>query len=372
MKKIISFMLVVLLSGSLLSGCGAKTSNDEPQTKGQKTTDITADNNNSEVEKSEADKAEPLDLTGLWVQEDHGDSYMVATIQDDGKMGVFYIIEGDDEPWTYWVGTYEKPKEHTEEYSWTSESTYGGNGLLASDADSKEFSYKNEKISYEVTIDGEKNNISLIRGEWDTSKIPDSAFHSVNASNEDVSKLELKDSGWYIENGEWLYYYVSIYNPNEDIAVELPSFRITARDANGTLLGTEDQTISIVYPKQTFVYGFQAFSVDEEPSDVEFEILDSEEYNLKRITSDEEFKPLEVVNTAVRSESIVGEIKNSNNNDIDSGIVVGICKDADGKVVKVVTEFVDNIKAGTTTPFSISEKIESEVETIDYYANTWN
>lgn len=33
---------------------------------------------------------------------------MTATIRDDGKIGTFFVIDGDDTPWTYWVSQYEK------------------------------------------------------------------------------------------------------------------------------------------------------------------------------------------------------------------------------------------------------------------------
>ena len=96
---------------------------------------------------------EPLDLTGLWVQENADKSYMVADIKDD-SIGVFFILEGDDTPWTYWVGTYTAPTDDKNTYDWTSESTYGGNGMLASSEDEKDFSYENGKLQCKVSIQG--------------------------------------------------------------------------------------------------------------------------------------------------------------------------------------------------------------------------
>ena len=49
--------------------------------------------------------------------------------------------------------------------------------------------------------------------------------------------LEVKESG-FVMHGDYLYCAVILYNPNENYCVEFPTFRITARDADGLLLGT--------------------------------------------------------------------------------------------------------------------------------------
>ena len=65
---------------------------------------------------------------------------------------------------------------------------------MASGDESKEFTYEDGKLSYPITIAGESGTISLIRGEWDTSNIPESAFGSVNSATTDVKDIEIKDS----------------------------------------------------------------------------------------------------------------------------------------------------------------------------------
>ena len=317
-------------------------------------------------------KVEPLDLTGLWLKDgkSESESHMVATIRDDGKIGVFFILEDDPEPWTYWVGTYVEPTDDIKEYSWTSESTYSGNGLLASTDDTKEFTYKEDKISYQVTMEGESRTIELIRGDWDTSAIPDSAFSSVDSSTSDVKEIEIKDSAWYIDGG-CLKYYIVLHNPNEKIAVELPSFRITARDADGSVIDTEDQTLSVIYPEQDFYYVFQAFSVDSKPEKVDFEILPTEDYNLKDASTLNEFKQLEVINTSEKKDKFVGEVKNPNDNSYDMAVVLVVGKDSDGNVVYVNSTFINDIEAGATVPFSISNYSDIDISIVEYYANQW-
>ena len=373
MKKKLSILLVITMVILTIVGCGGGASTDTTSTTSANA-DAKAESNGTATETATEkveEKVEPLDLTGLWIQNNGKESYMTGIIKEDGSMGLFFILEGDDTPWTYWIGTYDAPTDDKDEYSWTSTNTYGGNGLLASSADTKDFKYKDGKITYEVSMQGETMDVELIRGEWDTSNIPSSAFTSVKVDTADVKPLELKDSGWFVKSGEWLYYYVDIYNPNEDIAVEYPSFRITARDSSNVLLGTEDQTLSIIYPGHHFIYGSQAFSVDEIPDKVEFEMLDPEDYNLKSASGLGEYKNLEVVNTGLRSEKFVGEINNPNDQDYDTVAVVVICKDASGNVVNIENTFVDDVKGGTTTPFDISTYSKDEFDTMEFYANQW-
>lgn len=376
-RTAVTMGMIAILTALALAGCGSKKSETDEKDSMIETIPVEETAAAPESEESvdsaglETEAiAEPDDLNGLWIQENAEATYMAATITE-GKIGVFFILEDDDTPWTYWVGTYEAPKTADEPYSWISENTYGGNGLMASSADSKEFTYENGKLTYEVSIQGQTGEVTLVRGDWDTSKIPDSAFGSVNASTEAVLPLEITDSGWFLKSGKWLYYYVKLYNPNEDIVVELPSFRITARDANGVLLGTDDQVLSVIYPQQEFVYGFQAFAVDEMPETVEFQPLEPKEYNLKRTSAAEPYEQLEVVNTGVRSDKLVGEVVNHNDYSIDMAAVVVIGRDSAGNISEIQGTFIDQLAPGASTPFEL--RIDSNAEIADYevYANQW-
>lgn len=315
----------------------------------------------------------PLELTGLWVQDNHAETYLAAKITQD-TIGVFFIMEGDDLPWTYWVGTFTAPSAATDTYQWESKNTYSGNGLLASNAEKKQFSYSKGKISFEVTMMGETATVFLERGEWDVSNIPvDLEKVASSQPTAEFKPLEILDSGYLLKNNEWLYYYVDLYNPNNDYAVEFPSIRITARDADNILLGTENQTLSIIYPNQHFIYGSQAFSVDAVPETVTFEAIEPDDYNIKNAATLEPYQPLEVVNTALRSDKIVGEIQNNNAQDYDMACIVALLKNSSGDLVGIESTFVNNVKANGTTPFDISLFLNGNmaIDNYDIFANLW-
>ena len=161
-----------------------------------------------------------------------------------------------------------------------------------------------------------------------------------NATNRKDSALphEVKEFA-YALNGEYLYYAVVIHNPNADYAIDYPSFRITARDGDGILLGTEEQTLSIIYPEQDFCYAFQAFHVDETPTTVDIEIVSPKEENIRELGTlrRPDYTPMAVVNTAMRNgvvgKQIVGEVQNDNNYDYDTVVVTVFFKDADDNLI---------------------------------------
>lgn len=191
-----------------------------------------------------------------------------------------------------------------------------------------------------------------------------------NQNSEKIQQLEIKDSGWTVVDDEWLYYYVDLYNPNDNSSIEYPSFRISAKDASGTILGTDDQTCSIIYPKQDFVYGSQAFRVDGIPDTVEFSALPVEDYNVKKSSTDK-YKPLEAVNTAVRSDKIVGEIKNDNNDTFDDAVVVMLLKDGSENIVGIDNTYVEKVAANSTTPFDMDIPEDVNYASFEIYVNQW-
>ena len=146
---------------------------------------------------------------------------------------------------------------------------------------------------------------------------------------------------------------------------------MTARDSDNIVMGTEEQTLSIIYPGQDFYYGFLAFSVDGIPNTVDFEIISPEDYKLKNVSAMNEYKQLEVVNTAVREKKFVGEISNPNSYDIDSAIIVVICKDNNGNVVYIDSTFLNGIDSGKTVPFSMSFFKDVDTTNVEFYANQW-
>jgi len=148
MKKRVLALMFVLAVGTMLTACGeSKQSNNEK--------------NNTKTETVEK-KKEPTDLTGTWKSEDNDGSYQEAVISD-GYIEINWVSDGGNTKSLYWAGSYTAPSEYVEEYSWTStnDQEKTSSALLASSDETKEFSYKDGKISYEVSALGSTTTMFL-------------------------------------------------------------------------------------------------------------------------------------------------------------------------------------------------------------------
>ena len=142
-KKLLSIMLVAVVAIGL-TACGSSGSSED-----------TASN-------------EPLDLTGTWTQTNRNseDMYQEATISKDA-MEIYWVSNNGDTKDLYWAGTFTAPTEATDEYSWTSENDTEKTemALLASTGATKEFTYKDGEITYEVSAMGSTTTVRLEKQE---------------------------------------------------------------------------------------------------------------------------------------------------------------------------------------------------------------
>lgn len=122
--------------------------------------------NSSSSQSTEAAPEEPTDLTGTWKSEENEGSWMEATIADD-TIEINWVSDDGNTRSIYWVGTYEAPTEAVKEYNWTSErdKEKTDTALLASTDDTKDFTYKDDVISYEVSAMGTTTTMELTKDE---------------------------------------------------------------------------------------------------------------------------------------------------------------------------------------------------------------
>ena len=185
-------------------------------------------------------------------------------------------------------------------------------------------------------------------------------------------KPDIIEYEYCVDNG-FLFYYVKLYNPSSKNILEFPTVRVSARDADGVLLGNQEMVFHRLYPGQEANYSDQSFSVDEEPATVTVEALTAQDYQIMPLTkaAHKEYIPLEVTGVAIRNDNIVGEIINNNDYDITSARVSLIIRDSSGKMVGAEMAFVDNVPSKGRTPFSaFAWGLESNV-TVEAYAEDW-
>ena len=157
-KKLMSLGLTMAMAISLAACGGSGDSNNS--------SDAAPAEKTSAPEATTA--AQPTDLTGTWQSEDNDGSYQEAIITDD-TIEINWVSDGTES--IYWIGTYTAPTEAVDEYSWTSErdKEKTDSALLASTDDTKDFTYKNDTISYEASALGTTTTMELKKVSDDTA-----------------------------------------------------------------------------------------------------------------------------------------------------------------------------------------------------------
>lgn len=185
--------------------------------------------------------------------------------------------------------------------------------------------------------------------------------------------LELKEYG-YVVSGKYLHFAFTLHNPNKLYAVEFPTVRITARDAEGLVIGTEKKVLSMIYPEQDFSYGGLCFDVDEQPTTVEMEVVVPDDYNIFKVDELDHptYTTLEILGVNKRERSILGEVSNPNDYDIDQAIVTVIFRDENGKILAGDSTFVEKISSGSSVPFELKSHTDFVTDNFEVYANNWS
>lgn len=124
---------------------------------------LTACSGNKESSEKE-NSQKPLDLSGEWIQTNSNseDAWQEATITED-VIEINWISDNGDTKSLYWSGSFIAPTEATESYSWTSknDTSKTENALLASTAETKDFTYEDGILSYEASALGSTTVVKL-------------------------------------------------------------------------------------------------------------------------------------------------------------------------------------------------------------------
>ena len=200
---------------------------------------------------------------------------------------------------------------------------------------------------------------------------------STEQASSEPKELKLVDSGYSYIDG-YIYYSVVVENPNENLIANLPTVRITARDANGNVLGTSDAGFMSIYPNQTAANAFLGFECSTTPSTVDFELIPQDSWANEDGSLYPGLKELSVTGINASTDPLVGwpsfsgEIVNSNEFDISSAAVTVVFKDSNGKNIGGYSTYVDNVLANSNTPFTLDVITNGfQYSSYDIYATPW-
>ncbi|WP_022869545.1 hypothetical protein [Yaniella halotolerans] len=156
MKKTLT--LITVAATCMLVGCGS--------------TDSESSTGSAPAEEA----TQPPELTGAWTQtnSESESDFMVAEITDD-TISVDWELDSAEIPPAlddngdgsmtaiYWVGSFTAPDDASDPYSWSSQrdAEATDTALLASTADSKDFTYEDGVLHFTVSIQGESSTVEM-------------------------------------------------------------------------------------------------------------------------------------------------------------------------------------------------------------------
>lgn len=198
------------------------------------------------------------------------------------------------------------------------------------------------------------------------------------AEEETPEPLEIVESGYIVDgDGPYVLYGLTIKNPNEATGADYPSFRITMRDKNGDVVGTDEQTLNRIYPDGAVAWGGLSDPNGQKPAKVEFEIIDPGD-NWK---SADTFEPADFEDFTIDrlkankddwSTYFTGELVNPNATAFDQVAITILLRDASGKIVTGYSGFADKVGANSKVPFEVSSMGEvPKYKKIEAYAQPW-
>jgi hypothetical protein len=176
------------------------------------------------------------------------------------------------------------------------------------------------------------------------------------------SPLELVETGYTIDpssyGGPYIHYGYILKNPNTNTGAIRVPIRITARDANDAVIGTQTDYIDMVMPGETSAWGWQLSSNGKQPAKVDFEVIDpGNNWRDASLMSPVGFKPFQVIglqaNSSLPNFKITGEISNPNNTPFAMVGIAVIIRDSNRKLLTVFTSFVQSLSANGRAPFEV-------------------
>lgn len=193
----------------------------------------------------------------------------------------------------------------------------------------------------------------------------------------DENPLEIVESGWSVDSGGYVNYAFALRNNSADLTVEYPTVTITGRSADDSIIFSQDQVLSVIYPGQTIWWASPAGN-GTAPDSVEFAAAEPDDYNVSVATGDAStysISNLSVVDDGYGSESFTGEVTLEHEGDeefsMGSVAILVVMRDGAGRVVYGGQTFVNNPSPGASRSFEVSCFDLPDYASYEVYALAW-
>lgn len=340
-------VLLALVFAGALAACGSA---DSPE--GSATSAAAAANDAAEAPEPAEDKAEVPDLTGVWHSTEDSTFVQRATIAGTAMTIDWVPQDGTPDSRLYWAGSFEASKAEGA-HTWTSTNDHSRTGaeLLASSEDTKDFTYEDGKISYEVSALGESGTVTL---EQTSTDIPADAVTSAEADG----GIEVLESG-IATDGD--YAYVSAMVKHEGLTGEFATVLFNVYDDQDNLIVTQEQVEELGTEGTTFPMGTQVeIPSGSTPARVDATVSVSE-YG----SSSEARVVVAPIESSADNPQFL--IKNTTDEDWEDPRIQILCRDDAGDIAGGGSAFPTTIPAGGEFMLSDVHLITSDAATCEAY-----
>ncbi|WP_432519768.1 hypothetical protein [Kineococcus sp. SYSU DK006] len=174
--------------------------------------------------------------------------------------------------------------------------------------------------------------------------------------------------------GVFLHWAALLNNPNTSHYGAFPVITVTARDAGGQVLATQQQTLNALPPGADIAWA-GLLQAPEQPTAVEVTYAAVDWYPTKTTAAD--YPPFTASGVQrsgdAYSRQVVGELINPYPAAVGSMAITALYRDGDGRLLTGATGYVDALPAAGTLPFSVMDitGLAQQPAGIEVHAMPW-
>lgn len=188
-------------------------------------------------------------------------------------------------------------------------------------------------------------------------------------------ELTLVESGYSTGSSGYIHYAVCLENTNESKAAEFPVVTVVGKDANGSIVFSDDWTLGEVLPGEKAYYASQAGN-GTAPETVEFSVTTDSKKWKNADAYPEGIYSIDSTNYVEGTygmSSFTGQITlTQGNEDFAKPMVVVVLRDGNGAIVGGCNTYLSSdLVKDTPATFELKAYDMPEFSTFEIYANPW-
>lgn len=187
--------------------------------------------------------------------------------------------------------------------------------------------------------------------------------------------LEVVETGFYFDSYGTAHFASIVSNPNSTWAAENIQVTVAARDADGNVLDTLNDFITLMFPDgQTAICGDMAAPEGTSALDVSLSV-NSNDWTKQDITQKDFYDQLPITNINESTDewgqtTVAGEVANNTDGTFSGTRIQVVFRNADGGIVGGAYTYVNgDLTAGSTAPFSTLSQEVPEHASVEAYVD---